>query len=279
MTSHGWFDVRMIAPGVTMIAEPGHDEDVKSYLIEGERDVAVLDTGMGVGDFMGLFRSLSDKRPLVVQSHAHWDHYGASAQFERVLIHPAEADDLRRTVPNAELRPWFAPDQLTGRAALPAGFDPATVTIHGCEPTGFLAHGDKLDLGGRVIEVYHTPGHSPGGITVLDRTSQLLFPSDNVNLGPLFFFGDQTDLAAARDTLRLLSTLADEVDAVYPSHYDVPMTPEDVRATQRAFEEIIAGRIFDTLLPDREVYDYGRYVFWIRPGALAALRAAEGLGS
>lgn len=276
MTSHGWFDVQTIGPGVTMIREPGHVEDVKSFLIEGERDVAVLDTGMGVGDFYGLVRTLSDKQPLVVQSHAHWDHYGASARFERVLIHAAEAEDLRRAVPNAELRPWFEPQQLTGSAPLPANVDLTTLTIPGCEPTGFLEHGDLIDLGGRVLEIYHTPGHSPGGVTLLDRAARLLFPADAVNLGPLYLFNEQADLAAARNTLRLLADLAEEVDAVYPSHYNVPMTPDDVRATQRAFEEIIAGRAADAHLPDREVYDFGRFVFWIAPGAVAALRALEG---
>ena len=33
------------ATRITMIREPHHSEDVKSYLIEGSRDVAVLDTG------------------------------------------------------------------------------------------------------------------------------------------------------------------------------------------------------------------------------------------
>lgn len=65
MTSHGWFDVVRFPDGITMIAEPGHHEDVKSFLIEGERDVAVLDTGMGVDDFAGLVRSLSSRDPIV----------------------------------------------------------------------------------------------------------------------------------------------------------------------------------------------------------------------
>lgn len=276
MANYGWFDVQVIGPGVTMIREPGHVEDVKSFLIEGERDVAVLDTGMGVGDFRELVRRLSDRAPLVVQSHAHWDHYGASADFERVLIHPSEADDLRRDVPNSELQPWFAPDQLTGAPPLPPGFDLAGLVIRGCQPTGYLAGGDTIDLGGRKLEIYHTPGHSPGGVTVLDRTSRLLFPGDAVNIGPLYLFKEQADLAAARAAHRLLAELADEVDAVYPSHYDVPMSPADVRATYTAFEEILAGREPDERLPDREVYDYGRFVFWITPGAVEALRMGDG---
>ena len=56
-----WFEVRRFPHGVTMIREPYHDEDVKSYLIEGSRDVAVIDTGLGVGDFACLVASLSSR--------------------------------------------------------------------------------------------------------------------------------------------------------------------------------------------------------------------------
>ena len=66
----GWFEVRQFPHAVTMIREPHHREDVKSYLIEGSRDVAVLDTGTGAGDFVGLVASLSSRRPRVLQTHA-----------------------------------------------------------------------------------------------------------------------------------------------------------------------------------------------------------------
>ena len=102
-TSHGWFDVVEIGPGVWSIAEPGHVEQVHSYLIEGERDVAVLDTGMGVGNFPALVRELSDRDPIVVQSHGHWDHVGATSAYERVIIHPSERADLEQGVSNEYL--------------------------------------------------------------------------------------------------------------------------------------------------------------------------------
>src|SRR5918997_5967242 len=93
--AQGWFEVRRFPHAVTMIREPHHREDVKSYLIEGNRDVAVLDTGTGAGDFAGLVASLSTRRPQVLQTHADWDHIGASFRFDDVLVHPAEADRLR----------------------------------------------------------------------------------------------------------------------------------------------------------------------------------------
>jgi len=91
----GWFEVRRFPHAVTMIREPHHCEDVKSYLIEGSRDVAVLDTGTGAGDFAGLVASLSSRRPRVLQTHADWDHIGASFRFDEVLVHPSEAETLR----------------------------------------------------------------------------------------------------------------------------------------------------------------------------------------
>lgn len=270
-TSHDWFHVAEIGPGVWSIAEPGHDEQVHSYLIEGDRDVAVLDTGMGVGDFHGLVRELSDRDPLVIQSHAHWDHIGASAAFERVLIHPSEADALGYDIPNEVVRAWFKPETLRG-IPFPEGFDPGTATIPAATITGFVNDGDRIDLGGRILEVSHTPGHSPGGITIYDSHARLLFPADAVNLGPLYLFGEQADLPAYRRTLDVLAGLAERSEAVYPSHYEVPMTPGDVAATRDALAEIVAGREPDELLENREVYRFERFIFWIRPGAVEELR-------
>jgi glyoxylase-like metal-dependent hydrolase (beta-lactamase superfamily II) len=261
-----WFVVERFPNGVTMIAEPGHVEDVKSYLVEGERDVAVLDTGMGVGDFAGLVASLSTRDPIVLQSHAHFDHMGASHRFARVLVHSSEADDLQSGLTNAEFRPWFDPSRLVGDR-LPEDFDIETVTLPGCAPTGELKHGDRIDLGGRTLEVFHTPGHSPGGITLLDRDARALFPGDAVYAGPMFAYRPYSDPVAYRTSLRLLAELADVVDVVYPSHNRVPLSPDEVRTMQDAYEAIFAGRPPDEQVPGCDKFEFGEFSFWVRPGA------------
>ena len=264
-TSHGWFDVKRFPNGVTMIAEPGHYENVKSYLVEGERDVAVLDTGMGVGDFAGLVGTLSDRDPIVLHSHAHFDHIGASNRFARVLVHRSELDDLRAGYDNSKFRPWFEPRYRVGDL-LPADFDPTAAAIPSAEPTGFLEPGDRIDLGGRVLEVFHTPGHSPGGITLLDRANRALFPGDAVYAGPMFAYRPYSDPVVYRESLRLLAELADVVDVVYPSHNNVPLTADDVRRMHDAYEELWAGRAPDQRLPDRDVFEFESFSFWLRPG-------------
>jgi len=93
MAGKPWFEVHWERDGIGWVQEPL----VKSFLIEGERDVAILDTGMGVGDFAGVVTSASSRAPLVVQTHGHWDHVGSSYAFDRILIHPSDTTDARFT--------------------------------------------------------------------------------------------------------------------------------------------------------------------------------------
>lgn len=261
-----WFEVSRHPDGVTVIAEPGHYEDVRSFLIEGSNLAIVFDTGMGVGDFRGLVASLTSLPLLVVQSHAHFDHIGASAEFDDVVVHESEADSLRAGYPNQRFRTWFAPEYLN-EIPLPEAFDPESAEIAGKEPTGFLQHGDRIDLGDREIEVYHTPGHSPGGISLFDPVAKALFPGDAIYLGPMFAFRDDSDPVAYRESLRLLAELAERATVVYPSHNEVPISPEQVIDIHRAYEEIWAGRTPDERQNDRDTFRFNGYSFQLAPGA------------
>lgn len=262
-----WFDVRWFPNGVTMIREPHHREDVKSYLIEGSRDVAVLDTGTGAGDFAGLIASLSARRPRILQTHADWDHIGASFRFAEVLVHPSEAEKLRAGYAAGRYVAEFSAESVDP-GQLPSDFDPGS-GIPGCEPTGWLEHGDRIDLGERVLEVLHTPGHSPGGVSFLDREARAFFVGDLLYLGRMLLFFPGGDPAAFRESLRLAAEVAAAVDTIYPAHDSVPLGPDDVLAIHDAYETVWAGRVpdrHDTLYGHRTaVHDFGRFSFNMPP--------------
>ncbi|MEZ4564951.1 MAG: MBL fold metallo-hydrolase [Thermomicrobiales bacterium] len=263
-----WYEVQHFPRGITMIREPHQREDVKSYLVEGARDVAVIDTGTGAGDFPGLVAALSSKRPRVLQSHAHWDHAGHSYAFDEVLIHPAEAAWLRGGFPAQRYIAAFGPEQADA-AFIPAGFDPAG-GMRGTEATGTLEHGDVIDLGNRALEVIHTPGHSAGGVSFLDRTGRALFVADVVYLAGMYLFFPDSDTEAFRISLERLAAVIDDVDLVFPAHGDSPMTPQDVRDIRAAFAQVCAGEIAaaeDVLLGyEIDVYDFGRFSFLLPRG-------------
>ena len=41
----------------------------------------------------------------------------------------------------------------------------------------------EFDLGGRVLKILHTPGHTPGEVSILDESSRTLFSGDTANAG------------------------------------------------------------------------------------------------
>lgn len=267
-----WFDVQPVAPGVTAIGEPFHAEHVISYLIEGRDRAILLDTGMGVGDLAAVVRGLTALPVSVVNSHAHWDHIGANWRYDDIAIHRAEAHRLPLGVPNDELFPWFGPESLTRMPPLP--FDRATFAIPPSLPMRLLNGGERLDLGGRQLDLLHAPGHSPGGIVLLDESNGLLFSTDVAYPEPLYAFGDDVDWPAYLVSMRMLAGLAPSLAQVFGSHGSPSMAPAMLIDMQAALEAIDAGRAPDEQRPDRDVHRFNGFSVF-RPSTLNGERGAE----
>ncbi len=117
--------------------------------------------------------------------------------------------------------------------------------LPGCEPTGWLNDGDTIDLGGRTLEVIHTPGHSPGSVSFLDREARVLFPGDAVRTDYLLLMLDGSDPAVYRLTLERLVGMLDAVDTIYSAH-NPPLVPDDVRRLREAYEIVWSGTVPST---------------------------------
>ena len=252
-TSQPWFAVRIAKAGIFVIEEPLHVEMVKSYLIVGKERAILLDTGMGVGDMRALTDELTDRPVVVVNSHAHWDHIGGNRQFGEIWIHEGEADALLTGVPKERLRRAFAPSNLTG--PLPPGIDPMTISFPPTPATGTMRDGHRFDLGGRTLEVVHGPGHSPGGISLLDAGNGALFSTDVAYAGALYVY-DPAELPVYHTSLSRLADLAPDLEAVYPAHGASPISPALLPRMRDGVATVMAGRP-----PERTEGDMARYDF------------------
>lgn len=235
---HPWFVITEPAERVFVIEEPFHDERVKSCLIVGDERAVLLDTGMGVANIREMVDHLTKMPKLVVNSHAHWDHIGNNHRFDEIWIHEAESDALQSGVDNAVLRRWFGPEHLTG--PLPDGVSPDTISIPPSSPTGLARDGQVIDIGGRQLEVLHCPGHSVGGIALVDHANGLLFSTDVAYAGALYVYG-ASDLPVYARSLHRLAALAPGLNAVYPSHGESPISPLMLPRMAEAFDQIVAG--------------------------------------
>jgi glyoxylase-like metal-dependent hydrolase (beta-lactamase superfamily II) len=107
----------------------------------------------------------------LVLTHAHCDHIGGLADFKRafpacrVLMHTAEAEFLGQ--PELNLSAFFGQPLSVGKA------------------DGFLTDGEMLGLAGTDWEIRHTPGHSPGGITLVSRPLALAIVGDTLFAGSI----------------------------------------------------------------------------------------------
>lgn len=240
-TSQPWFEVYRLPDGTYAIYEPGQFEEAMSYLVIGSEKAALIDTGTGIGDLRSLVEGLTELPVMVINTHTHWDHIGADRQFDdvRCFDHPECIAKLTRGVGREKLMPSVTGDALW--KPLPEGFDALSFSIPPVEPTFTFQDGDRFDLGGRKLEVIHTPGHSPGSVCLLDRDNRVLFCGDTFFPGPLYAYSEDVDLDLYIESIdRLLAGIGD-YDHLCAGHNDPWVKSEVIGRVATAFQTILSG--------------------------------------
>lgn len=218
-----WFSSQRIREDLYLITEPHYYwyNRANLWLIKGQTQDVLIDTGLGVSSLRQYIASLIDKPLLAIASHIHFDHAGGMHEFERCAIHAAEAEALKRGDNYEALctpeQGWVQDEHFE---LLPhAEFTVEQYTLHGVEPTQVLQEGDVLDLGDRTLEVLHLPGHSPGCIALYDARSQELFSGDIIYDGELLDELHCSHIPTYIATYERLQKLS--VETVYPGHYRI----------------------------------------------------------
>lgn len=222
-----WYRATRIDADTTLIIEPHIHvlEQANLWLVEGRDRDMILDTGMGVvplKPFLDTLRPDPGKPIICVSSHTHIDHIGAVHEFYTRLVHSLEAEEMARPSGLHSLFKRDMPERLLQTfldagyppigemliEALPfAGYDPESYRLRGAPATGLLNEGDMVDLGNHVYEVWHLPGHSPGGIGLFEHATGILFAADAIYDGPLIYDGPGMSVAAYRETFAKLRAL------------------------------------------------------------------------
>lgn len=227
-----WFRRERFPHGITWLSEPHVDAFARCNVwhVRGRDQDLVVDTGLGI---MSLHQAAADllERPVAaVLTHSHFDHVGGAHEFAERLAHADELSELASPSSFAGLTAealgpelvarlrqagYAVPDQLL--TALPhAGFELSSFSVRSAPLTRTLSEGDMIDLGDRVFEVLHLPGHSPGSIGLYERSTRTLFSGDAIYDGPLLYELPGSSLLDYARTLRRL--LALDVDVVHAGH-------------------------------------------------------------
>lgn len=230
-----------VVPGVHRVSVPlpFPPHEVAAWLLEGPDGHTLVDTGMDTPGARGALRDGAERLGVspeslarVVLTHCHIDHLGLAARVRAwsgatVWMHEREARLVREFVGGWPTDRDRAIEQFLAfgaDATVARQFVAATDRIHAqyrdFEPDALL-HGARGELPGTGgWEYIHTPGHSPGHVTLYHRGRQVLIAGDHVlprispNIGADMYAPDPlTDYLASLRRLRELP-----VALVLPSH-------------------------------------------------------------
>ncbi|HWG62572.1 MAG TPA: MBL fold metallo-hydrolase [Streptosporangiaceae bacterium] len=125
------------------------------WLVGDDQEVIVIDAAH---DADAILAAVGDRRLMaVVSTHGHNDHINAAPQVgdtkgAPVLLHPADQ----------ELWSMVFPDQV---------------------PDGDLTHEETMDVAATQLRVLHTPGHSPGSVSIYAPALRVVFSGDTLFRG------------------------------------------------------------------------------------------------
>ena len=131
---------------------------------ESTREGMIIDPGMMAEEILKHVKDLGLQIKVIVLTHAHMDHTGALAEVKEatdaeVAMHADDAPLLRGSNPMM---------RMPGSSKEP----PA--------PDILLKDGDVIDIGDLHFNILHTPGHSPGGICLLEKDNEIVFTGDTL---------------------------------------------------------------------------------------------------
>jgi glyoxylase-like metal-dependent hydrolase (beta-lactamase superfamily II) len=250
-----WFEVYQVAEGTFALLEPSHYEEVISYLILGSDRAVLFDTGMGIGNIQAEAERLTSLPVIVVNSHCHYDHIGDNYRYSEVWTfdNDSEVARIEQGKTPAECAHYLEPSSYL---ELPAGFDPSAYEIRPSPVTQRLQHLEAIDLGGRILTVYHTPGHSPGSICLLDDQDDILFTGDAYYPGMMYAHFEDSDFDDYRQSVEALVELLPRVRHLCPAHNEGYVPKEALVRMQEAFAQIVAGKAAFESEGDARIYRF-----------------------
>ncbi|MFC1986603.1 MBL fold metallo-hydrolase [Chloroflexota bacterium] len=187
---------------------------------ESNKEAIIIDPGAEPNTILKRVKDLGVEVKLIVLTHSHIDHIGAvkevkEATAAELAIHANDAKSLQTS------QPLGAVFNLSIQAPPP--------------PERLLKDGDSIDISGLHFLVLHTPGHTPGGISILGEG--VVFTGDT-----LFNFGiGRFDMPGGNGSqlmnsiITKLMVLPDNT-VVYPGH-----GPETTIGTERRGNPFLRG--------------------------------------
>jgi len=223
--SKDWFEIIKYKDYLYIIRERLDEIDPRFYttytnlyLLIGSHSALLIDTGSGLFPVKPVVLNLILDKPLIVfNTHSHFDHVGGNHEFDKIHIHKDEKDKILEPHDISFLQD--SPREITKL------YKHKKYSLPPANGIQLVKDYEVIDLGGLSIKIIHTPGHSPGSISLLTNENEL-FTGDTAHYGTMYL---------TRKTLPvILSSIAKLIDLfeknknieIYPAHEEFAVGKE-----------------------------------------------------
>ncbi len=217
LVAKDWYEVIHFSDDISLIRELhiAHWLRCNIWHVRGREYDLLIDSGMGLRPLKQEIASLTEKPVTVISTHCHFDHIGGAHEFSHRLGHRLEADVHQNpTLENTATAGFVRAETFK---ALPyEGFSAEDYQVKPAPLTGYLDEGDVIDLGNRVLSIFHLPGHSPGSIALYEESTETLFSGDVIYDGDLYDTVYHSDKELYRKSLRRLNDL--KITTIHGGH-------------------------------------------------------------
>lgn len=220
-----WFGMRrerVIGEGVYIIGGPGitHASDATSFILVCGNELVMIDSGAGESgellvNNMEQLGLTPDSISTLILTHCHIDHIGSAPYLRqrfgcRLIIHDLDADVIERGDPSSTAA------ELYGTTFPPTQID-----------TRLIGEQGSLKFGTEEIHWLHTPGHTPGSLSLYcDRGGKRILFGQDIHGPFLSSFGSDID-EWKRSMKRLLDLKA---DILCEGHFGIFSSKERVKS-------------------------------------------------
>ncbi len=240
MTSSDWYKIDEVEEDIFIIEEPRH---VQSYLVNTQTHSALIDTGTGFRNIRDAIQHLLRDEVIVLNTHWHFDHVGGNVLFENIAISEAEARLIEHDLASNMMMEIYVKPFVELGIPFPDDFVPETYEITGSRASFFVKEGDRIDLGGRTLEVISLPGHTHGSLAFLDSRTRSLFAGDFIYMDELYAHLEDSDMGEYIDSLIKLKQRQHEFKIIYPAHGEYPLAKTFIDRVLSGFEKIRTGAV------------------------------------
>ncbi|MEN6318589.1 MAG: MBL fold metallo-hydrolase [Syntrophaceae bacterium] len=211
---------KIITDGVYLIGGPdiSRSDDAAVFIIDFRGELVMIDSGAG-GSSRILQKNIEDAGlypasiTMLILTHNHIDHIGSAPYFRKqfgckIVMHDLDADAVEE-----------GDSTRTAASCYGTTFSPTAVDRR------ITGDHEILRFGGEELNCLHTPGHTPGSLSIyLDRSGKRILFGQDIH-GP-FLDVFRSDLSQWKKSMEKL--LAIKADILCEGHFGIFQPKENV---------------------------------------------------